>query len=125
MRVCLEGELDGELLLVADPSQFKYTTWSDKAVVTFEQNCKLQSATLDFCSHKFISVLFQVKFWCDFGLEVHLTAYISQHFLRFHWLKTPVKGMHENQVVANIQNAPDPEQAPEIWSLLGTLQPIA
>ena len=93
MRVCLEGELDGELLLVADPSQFKYTTWSDKAVVTFEQNCKLQSATLDFCSHKFISVQYQVQFWCDFGLEVHLTAYISLYFLRFHWLKAPVKGM--------------------------------
>ena len=39
MRQCLEGELDGELLLVADPSQFKSTTWSDKVVVTFEQNC--------------------------------------------------------------------------------------
>ena len=35
MRQCLEGELDGELLLVADPSQLKFTTWSDKAVVTF------------------------------------------------------------------------------------------
>ena len=70
------------------------------------------------------------SFWFNFDLnfgtiQVHLSAYISQHFLRFHWLKTPVKGMHENQVVANIQNAPDPEQAPEIWSLLGTLQPIA
>ena len=37
-EVCLEGELDGELLLVADPWQFKYTTRSDKVVVTFEQN---------------------------------------------------------------------------------------
>ena len=62
MRVCLEGELDRELLLVADPSQFKYTTWSYKVVVTFEQNCKLQSATLDFCSVQLISIQLQVQF---------------------------------------------------------------
>ena len=53
----------------------------------------ISSATLYFCSHKFISVQFWVQFWYNFGLEVHLTAYISLHFLRFHWLKTPVKGM--------------------------------
>ena len=29
----------------------------------------------------------------DFGLEVHLIAYISLHFLRFHRLKTPGEGM--------------------------------
>jgi hypothetical protein len=37
MRQCLESELDGEFLLVADPSQCKFTTWSVKVVVTFEQ----------------------------------------------------------------------------------------
>ena len=78
----MEGELDGEFLFLADPSQFKFTTWSDKVVVIFKQKLQLKICVI-------------VKFWYDFGLEVHLTAYISLHFLRFHWLKTPVKGMHK------------------------------
>ena len=37
MRQCPESELDGEFLLVADPSECKSTPRSDKVVVTFEQ----------------------------------------------------------------------------------------
>ena len=44
MRLCLESELEGEFWLVADPSQCKSTTWSDKVVVTFKQ--KLQPKIL-------------------------------------------------------------------------------
>ena len=58
MRQCLEGELDWELWLVADPSQCKSTTWSDKVVVTFEQ--KLQLRFL-FPQVHFDSIL--VRFW--------------------------------------------------------------
>ena len=42
MRQCLEGELDGELLLVVDPSQFKSATLSVKVVVTFKQKLQLE-----------------------------------------------------------------------------------
>ena len=43
MRQCLKGDLDGEFLLVADPSQFKSTTWSHKIVdVTFKQKLQLK-----------------------------------------------------------------------------------
>ena len=41
MRQCLEDEIDWELWLVADPSQCKSTTWSDKVVLTFEQKLHL------------------------------------------------------------------------------------
>ena len=40
-RQCLEGELDGEHLIVADPLQLKSTTWSDK-VVTLKQKLQLE-----------------------------------------------------------------------------------
>ena len=42
MGQCLEGELDGEFWLVADPSQCESATWSDIVVVNFEQSCSLR-----------------------------------------------------------------------------------
>ena len=62
MRQCRESELDREFWLVEDPSQCKPTTWSDKVVVTFEQNCSLRFLLQQVHFDSILSSIL-VRFW--------------------------------------------------------------